>query len=80
MKKLMQKAIATHFYISLDVNFFIYIYIYIYIAFVKENALLNNIFVNTHCREKKFPTYHKLTYRTTKSTKYGQVQSATYYN
>ena len=30
------------------------------------------------CREGKFPTYHKLTHHTTKSTKYNQLQSATY--
>ena len=30
------------------------------------------------CREGKFPTYHKLTRHTTRSTKYSQLQSATY--
>ena len=30
------------------------------------------------CREGKFPTYHKLTRHITKSTKYSQLQSATY--
>ena len=30
------------------------------------------------CREGKFSTYHKLTRHTTKSTKYSQLQSATY--
>ena len=31
------------------------------------------------CREGKFPTYHKLTRHTTRSTKYSQLQNATYY-
>ena len=31
------------------------------------------------CREGKFPTYHKLTHHTTKSTKCSQSQRATYY-
>ena len=31
-----------------------------------------------YCREEKFPTYHKLTRHTTKSTKYSQLQSSTY--
>ena len=31
------------------------------------------------CRDGKFPTYHKLTHHTTKSTKYSQLQSAMYY-
>ena len=30
------------------------------------------------CREGKFPTYHKLTRHTTKSTKYSKLQSAMY--
>ena len=30
------------------------------------------------CRKGKFPTYHKLTRHTTKSTRYSQLQSATY--
>ena len=30
------------------------------------------------CRERKFPTYHKLTHHTTESTKYSQLQSTTY--
>ena len=32
----------------------------------------------THCRKGKFPTYHKLTCHTTKSTRYSQLQSTTY--
>ena len=31
------------------------------------------------CRRGKFPTYHKLTRYTTKSTRYSQLQSSTYY-
>ena len=30
------------------------------------------------CRKGKFPTYHKLTRHTTKSTRYSQLKSATY--
>ena len=45
----------------------------------KKARCLSTNLLDSICREGKFPTYHKLTRHTTKSTKYSQLQSATYY-
>ena len=47
-------------------------------SFPKPNSLLQFILdlnkdFDAHCKERKFPTYHKLTHHTTKSTKYDQL-------
>ena len=42
----------------------------LYLVFKKD--------IDRNCRKGKFLTYNKLTHHITKSTKYGQLQSATY--
>ena len=36
------------------------------------------ITLEANCRKGKFPTYHKLTHHTTKSTRYSQLQNIMY--
>ena len=47
------------------------------IVIIMFNIIL--IWCKQHCRRGKFPTYHKLTRHTIKSTRYSQLQSTTYY-
>ena len=42
------------------------------------HCIHSHMMFETICREGKFPTYHKLTRHTTKSTKYSQLQSTKY--
>ena len=46
---------------------------------VQDDYTIQILINFSFCRRGKFPTYHKLTRHTTKSTKYSQLQSTTYY-